>query len=122
LINNGAKKSEKNDFFWIFFNLNYFFLLIRIENVLFSRVIAAKFTIFLRVNSRKKFTLFRVHSIFFLPVWTANKAKIASHGLFHKKSFVFPIRGGNMDCFEYERFFVKKSMRGYFSFVCRPFR
>jgi hypothetical protein len=25
--------------------------------------------------------------------------KIASHELFHKKSFMFPIRGGNMDCF-----------------------
>jgi hypothetical protein len=42
------------------------------------------------------------------------KLKIASYGLFHKKSFIFPIRGGNMDCFEYERFFVKKPIRALF--------
>jgi hypothetical protein len=47
------------------------------------------------------------------------KLKIASHGLFHKKSFIFAIRGGNMDCFEYERFFVKTPMRGYF-LLCLP--
>jgi hypothetical protein len=65
------------------------------------------------VNLQKKFTLF--HEIFFLPVWTANKAKIkiASDRLFYKESFIFPIRGGNMDCFKYERFFVKKLMRGF---------
>jgi hypothetical protein len=27
--------------------------------------------------------------------------------LFHKKYFMFPIRGGNMDCFKYERFLWK---------------
>jgi hypothetical protein len=51
---------------------------------------------------------------FFLQVWTANNAKIASHGLFTKKYFIFPIRGGSMDCFENERFVVKKPMIGYF--------
>jgi hypothetical protein len=57
------------------------------------------------------------HEIFILPVWAANNAKnkIASHGIFHKKSYIFPLRGGKMDCLEYERFFVKKPMRGYFS-------
>jgi hypothetical protein len=28
-------------------------------------------------------------------------------GFFTKKSFMFPIRRGNMDCFKYESFFVK---------------
>jgi hypothetical protein len=43
----------------------------------------------------REFTDF--HEIFFLPVRTANNAKIASHGLFHRKSFIFPIRGGYME-------------------------
>jgi hypothetical protein len=51
---------------------------------------------------------------FFYRYGRQTKLKIASHGLFHKKSFIFPIRGDNMDCFEYERFFVKKPIRGYF--------
>jgi hypothetical protein len=62
-----------------------------------------------------KFSHFFTKS-FFLPVKTANKAKlnIASHELFHKKSVILPVRDmDNMDCFEYERFFVKKLMRGY---------
>jgi hypothetical protein len=71
---------------------------------------ATKFTLF-HVNSQM-FTLF--HGLLFFRYGRQTKLKIASHGLFHKKSFIFPIRGGNMDCFEYERFFVKKPMRGYF--------
>jgi hypothetical protein len=65
-----------------------------------------------------KFSHFFTKS-FFLPVWTANKAKIASHGLFHKKYLIFPLREGNMDFFEYERFVAKKPMRGYFK-LCLP--
>jgi hypothetical protein len=40
-------------------------------------------------------------------------------GFFTEKSFIFPIRGGHVDCYEYERFFVKKPMRGYFE-LCLP--
>jgi hypothetical protein len=72
------------------------------------------------VNSQKKITIFlkftrksvnlqfftHFHKIFFLPVWTTKTLKLASHGLFHKKSFMFPMRGGYMDCFRFERFFV----------------
>jgi hypothetical protein len=85
-----------------------------IENIL-SWYSAAKFTIF-HVNSREFTNFHTFHEIFFLPVYgRQTRLKIVSHGLFHKKSFMFSIRGGNMDCFEYERFFVKKPMRGYFS-------
>jgi hypothetical protein len=87
------------------------------KNLLIESFSAAKFTFF-HANSRK-FTNF--HQIFFLPVWTANNAKIVSHGLFHKKSFMFPKRGGNMVCFKYRRFFVKRPMRGYFSVVRRGY-
>jgi hypothetical protein len=54
------------------------------------------------------------YSSFFYRYGRQTKLKIASYGLFHKKSFIFPIRRGNMDCFEYENIFVKKPMRGYF--------
>jgi hypothetical protein len=37
--------------------------------------------------------------------------KIAYYGLFHKKSFMFPLRGDNMDCFKNKRLFVRKPMR-----------
>jgi hypothetical protein len=53
---------------------------------------AAKFTFFhviYNVNSREKVWIFKISHFFtkslFLP---ANNAKIASHGLFHNKSFV----------------------------------
>jgi hypothetical protein len=109
-------------------NLVYKYFL---KNVKYS---TAKFTIFY-VNSRE-FTNFHTFSrnLFFTGhhhhqsaansmqsaansfyrYGQQTKLNIASHGLFHKNSFIFPIRGGNMDCFEYERFFVKKPMRGYF--------
>jgi hypothetical protein len=58
------------------------------------------------VNSKKKFSLFT--KSFFLPVWTANKAKNSLSWAFLQKISIFPIRGGKMDCFEYERFFVKR--------------
>jgi hypothetical protein len=35
-------------------------------------------------------------------------------GFFTKNLFIFPIRGGQMDCFECERFVGKKPIRGYF--------
>jgi hypothetical protein len=41
------------------------------------------------------------------------KAKNSLSWAFSQKYFIFPIRGGTMDCFEYERFFVKKLMGGY---------
>jgi hypothetical protein len=75
-----------------------------------------EFTNFIERNSQI-FTL--NHEIFFHQYGRQITLKIASHGLFHKKSFIFPIREGNMDCFEYERFFVKKPMRGYFEH-CLP--
>jgi hypothetical protein len=76
----------------------------------------AKFTIF-HVNSReftkfhtfsREFTLF--HESFFLLVWTANKAKhsLASHGLFHKKSFVLKTIHVTSSYRKNKRFFVKK--------------
>jgi hypothetical protein len=43
--------------------------------------------------------------------WTANNA----HRLFRKKSFIFPIKEGKMDC----KIFVKKPMGGYFE-RCLP--
>jgi hypothetical protein len=71
----------------------------------------------IHVNSRE-FTNFHTFSrnLFFYRYGRQTKLNIASHELFHKKSFIFPIRGGNMDCFEYERFFVKKCEFG--STVC----
>jgi hypothetical protein len=52
---------------------------------------------------------------FFLPVWTANKAKysLSSHELFHKKSFVLKTIHVTSSYRKNKRFFVKKLMRGY---------
>jgi hypothetical protein len=94
-----------------------------IEYFILIKYSAAKFTLF-HVNSHffilfhvisREFTNFHTFSrnLFFYPYGRQTKLNIAPHELFNKKSFIFPIRGGNMDCFEYERFFVKKLMRGY---------
>jgi hypothetical protein len=51
----------------------------------------------------REFTNFHTFSrnLFFLPLWTANNAQNSLSWAFsHKKSFIFPIKEGNMDCFE----------------------
>jgi hypothetical protein len=80
---------------------------------------AAEFTFF-HANSLEltKFHTFS-RNIFFYRHGRQTTLKIASNGLLNKKTFIFPIRGGNMDCFEYERVFVKKPMGGYFE-RCLP--
>jgi hypothetical protein len=44
----------------------------------------------------REFTNFHTFSrnLFYYRFGRQTKLKIASHGLFHKKSFIFPIRGG----------------------------
>jgi hypothetical protein len=91
---------------------------------------AAKFTI--HVNSRKNSNFFAwIHKFshfftksFFYRYGRQTKPKIASHGLFHKKSFTFPIRGGNMDFFDLspKDFLWKSPWEAIFGFVCRHYR
>jgi hypothetical protein len=98
-----------------FLEINFF-----IEKKLYRRKFDRKLELYSAVtffhSNSREFTKFHTFSqnLFFLLVCKANNAKIASNWLFHKKSFIFPIRESNVDCFEYERFFVKKPMRGYF--------
>jgi hypothetical protein len=49
----------------------------------------------------------------FLPVWTANNAEMAFHGLFHKNLFYLK-QSMLLPLIRNIKFFVKKPMRGYF--------
>jgi hypothetical protein len=77
----------------------------------------SRFFTWIRVNSQI-FTPFS-RNIFFYRYGRQTKLKIASHGLFQKKSFVLKTIHVNSSYRKNKRLFVKKPMRGYF---CRPYR
>jgi hypothetical protein len=89
-------------------------MIIFFNDLTFFNYTAAKFSIF-HVNSRK-FTNFHTFSrnLFFYRYGGQTTLKIASHGLFHKKSFVLKTIHVTSSYMKNKRFFVKKSMRGYF--------
>jgi hypothetical protein len=78
--------------------IHIFFTQIRVNSRDFT-----KFHTFSRDMTSRKFTT-NIHTfsrnLFFYRYGRQTTLKIASRGLFHKKSFIFPIRGCNMDCFE----------------------
>jgi hypothetical protein len=78
---------------------------------------SGEFTIFHTFS--REFTNFHTftRNLFFCRYGRQPKLKKPLMGFFTKKSFIFPIRGGNMYCFEYERFFVIKFRGAIFSFV-----